>query len=345
MLIGYFGPADPAHPAGGPIWAGALLALEDANQSSAPQGNGPPLRFRFVPAWSRNPWGSGVSQVTRLVYGDGVCALIGGIDGPSTHLAEQVVAKARLPLVSPVSTDPSVNHANVPWMFTCCTGDHMLAPVLVDALEKRLGKTRSFLLLEARDHDAHLFAMELKKACWKRRLHPTHHYTFRKDAEALTALAGKVLAAAPGAVIVAADAEYSARVAGLLRSRQFKGHLFGGPAMATQRFVKAAGQSAEGAIFPLPLGDDEKFARFNRRFQKRFDAPADYRAVHGYDAASLLTAAIRKSGPDKAGILKQLKAQSPWPGVSGTIEWDALGGNIRPARLGIIKQGRIMAHP
>jgi len=46
-----------------------------------------------------------VAKVARVVYSDKVWAIIGGIDGATTHLAEKVVAKAQLTLVNPSATD------------------------------------------------------------------------------------------------------------------------------------------------------------------------------------------------------------------------------------------------
>ena len=79
--------------------------------------------------WSDSPWTAGARHVTKMVFVDKVWAIVGGIDGPSTHLAEQVVAKANLPLVSPVSTDRTANSAFVPWMFSLLPGDDVLAPL------------------------------------------------------------------------------------------------------------------------------------------------------------------------------------------------------------------------
>ena len=56
VRIGYFGPSDPAHPAGGDLWLAAGMAIEDANTAGGL--NGTP--FRLVPVWSENPWGTGV---------------------------------------------------------------------------------------------------------------------------------------------------------------------------------------------------------------------------------------------------------------------------------------------
>ncbi|UCG31704.1 MAG: hypothetical protein JSU68_08545, partial [Phycisphaerales bacterium] len=68
IRIGWFGPDDPDHPTGGPMWLAANLAVERANGDGGYNG----LPFRLLPCWSENPWGTGVKDVTRLVYEDKV---------------------------------------------------------------------------------------------------------------------------------------------------------------------------------------------------------------------------------------------------------------------------------
>jgi branched-chain amino acid transport system substrate-binding protein len=72
---------------------------------------------------------------------------------------------------------------------------------------------------------------------------------------------------------------------------------------------------------------------FRARFVIRFQHPPDAAAAHAYDAVTLVVAAIRKSGPNRARLRDAIQALSPYQGVSGKIEWDALGRNTRPVRL------------
>ena len=69
VLIGYFGPADPCHPAYD-MWSAACLAVEQANSGGGYKG----LPFRLVQGWSDNPWGTGVREVVRMAYLDKVWA-------------------------------------------------------------------------------------------------------------------------------------------------------------------------------------------------------------------------------------------------------------------------------
>ena len=75
-----------------------------------------------------------------MVYADGVWAILGGIDSASTHLAEQVTTKARLPLVCAASSDRTANSAIVPWIFSLLPGNQLQAPVLAAELARRIGR-------------------------------------------------------------------------------------------------------------------------------------------------------------------------------------------------------------
>ncbi len=134
IRIGWFGPTNLNDPLTGDLWWAANLAVREANEPGGGPGNSELQKtpFRLVPRWAVDPWGTGVSQLTRMVYDQQPLALLGSVDSATTHLAEQVVAKANLPLVSPIATDKSVTLAGVSWMFSCAPSDAAIARVLVD---------------------------------------------------------------------------------------------------------------------------------------------------------------------------------------------------------------------
>ena len=135
VVLGWFGPGDPDHPEFGDFWRGAVLALEEENAGGGYRGR----PFRLQPVWSESPWAAGIIDLTRLVVGGGVWAVLGGVDGTTTHLAVQIALKAHVLLLSPGSTDATTDHANVPWLFSLPPSDERIAPVLADALAKAAG--------------------------------------------------------------------------------------------------------------------------------------------------------------------------------------------------------------
>jgi len=335
VLIGYFGPSDPAHLEGGDIWRAVNLAIEEANAEGGYRG----LPFRVIPVWSENPWGTGVSKVARLAYYDRVWAMIGGIDGPSTHLAEQVVAKACLTLISPASTDKTVNLAGVPWMFSALPGDHVAAPVVGEAL---LARREPFVILAATDHDSHMFLVELRKFLATKGTGPIFEYEFKSGTRDFSELAERVAASSAGAVVLIAGASDGGRLLATLRDKGFAGRVLGGPSMGRRAFLAAAGSDAEGVLIPLLDDPATGFQGFAAKFQSHFDVFPDFAAAQAYDATRLLITAIRKAGLNRARIGEAVRELSPWEGVAGTIAWDPVGENTRAVRLGTIKRSRVV---
>ncbi len=338
VLIGYFGPGTASHPEAGDMWCAASLAIEEANRAGGYKG----LPFRLVAGWSDNPWGTGISKVVRMAYVDKVWAIIGGIDGPSTHLAEQVVAKARLTLLSPASTDKTVNLANVPWMFSCLPGDHLQAPILAHAITSRIGQ-KPFLLVSAVDHDSHLFTVELARSFAGHQLAPSYHFEFEPEEKDFTELVDKIVEAKTHALVLIAGAERSADVISAVREKNFAGLIFGGPCMGRRGFLEEAGKAAEGVIFPSLYTSRKISVSFEKKFTSRFGYRPDYLAAHTYDTVNLLIDAIRKAGLNRARIRDAVREVSPWAGVTGTVKWDTLGGNSRTVQLGTVRAGRVIS--
>jgi branched-chain amino acid transport system substrate-binding protein len=336
VRIGYFGPSDPKDPRGGDMWSAAQWAIAQANATGGYRGK----PFKLMPAWSKSPWSNGVKDLFGLVYKQRVCAIVGGIDGPSTHLAEQVVAKAQLTLISPVSSDPTTNFVNVPWMFSAAPGDNLTAGPLSAEIIRRRG-TGSLVILSADDHDSRIFTKELRKALTRRRAGVQRQLEFRKGAKQSDQLIAEVLKIRPSVVVIAAGLADSARLVKALRAEKYEGEIIGGPAMSRRGFARRAG---DGAVFPLlyaPSNKSTHSEKFNNAFARKFGHAPDYTAAYTYDSVRLLIAAIRKAGPDRAAIRDAVAGMSPWTGVTGEVRWNKRGSNTQVPLLGTVKNRRL----
>ncbi len=318
------------------MWRAASLAIEQANAAGGYQGR----PFKLIAGWSENPWGTGVKELARMVYEDKVWAIIGGIDGPSTHLAEQVVAKARLPLLSGANADRTANLANVPWMFSLLPGQPLQAAALVDVLASALKADGRLVMISSTDHDSHIFSMELNKCLDRHHIMMSYHYEIKPNRAHDQSLIGQVIKSHSNAVIIAADVRDSAQLVLGLRQAGFTGLLFGGPCMSRQAFIHLAGNAAEGVIFPL-LYESSPESPFEKAFRHRFGRQGDYLSAHTYDTVTLLVEAIRTAGLDRQAIRDQVARLSPWQGVTGSVTWDEHGSNIRSVPVGTIKKGKV----
>ena len=336
VVLGWFGPGNPEHPTGGDFWRGALLALEELNGDGGYRGT----PFRLQPGWSENPWGTGVVEVTKMVYEHGAWALVGAIDGAATHLAEQVALKARVTLVSSGSTDKSANMASVPWMFACLPSDEVQAPVLARAVGEADG-ARRFAVVAAIDHDSHAALEELRPALAARGLRPVSLIEFDPLDPDLGVLAVRLLEEGPGAMVVLAPAETAGRLVAELRRRGFAGELVGGSTLALASFGRVAGAAAEGVVAPLLWQPSPEWDSFARMYENRWREPPDHGAAQSYDAVRLVADAVRRAGLNRARIRDAVRDLAPWEGVAGIVRWDALGRNERPVGLARWRGGRL----
>jgi ABC-type branched-subunit amino acid transport system substrate-binding protein len=301
--IGYFGPTDPAHPTGGSFWVGASQALAEVNREGGYKGK----PFRLVTAWSENPWAGGISRLAQISYDEDVRAVIGSIDGTSTHLVEQVAAKALFPVVDPGSTDRTVNLAPVPWIFSCLPSDRDIAAAIGSAV------IRPFVIVRGTDHDSRALSKEFERWLALHDLVPARVVDYVANVPELDLDVRTLVILAPPAASVTLVRE--------LRRAHPDTNVLGGPAMGRSAFVEDAGGAAEGIRVPLLAAAPPDHPDW------------DYGAVQAYDAVRLLTSAIRTAGLDRERIRDALRAMSGW---------DAFGRNTRPVRLGTIKSGRIL---
>jgi len=343
IRIGWFGPDDPQHPTAGAMWQAATLAVEEANRAGGLDG----VPFRLLACWSENPWGSGVRDVTRLVYDDQVWAMVGAPDGPSAHLVEQITAKARLPFLSCASTDKTANLANVPWIFSLVPSDDAIARVLAPAIADQAGGA-DIVVVSATDHDSRMAVKELLVELKRRDVFPTHHLNIRPGAGDFSRQLETIRQADPGALALIAGPVDSARFVKALQQAGQTVPVFGGPNMARRHFADLAGRAAGGVRAPIMWdleNNDPRAKAFIIECVERTGDFPDYTAVYAYDAMSLLIEAISKAGLNRVRIRDAIRGLSGWEGVTGTITWDPTGQNTGAVTLGVVRKGRVLPAP
>ena len=296
------------------------------------------LRSAWSPAWSESPWRAGIGRLTRLVYESRPWAVVGGVDGATTHLAEQVALKARFPLLSPGSTDPSANCGHVPWLFTALPSDDRQAAVLVARLRTELEGGR-LAVAAGVDHDSHAALVALRRELARLGLEPQTLVEFDPADSDPGPLAARLVEARPTVVLLAAPARPAAALVSELRRRGFAGAVLGGAPLARNAFVRAAGRASEGVLAPLLYEASPAWDAFARTYEARWRGAPDDAAAQAYDAVRFVASAVRTSGLNHARIGDALRALAPWSGAAGVLRWDAIGRNQREVGLAAWRGG------
>lgn len=319
IRIGFFMPREGNRS----VIDAADLAIDDLNRSGGYNG----LPFRLVNRWAVNPWSAGSKEMIRLVYQDSVCAVIGSIDGTATHIAEQVVTKARVTLIAPLSADPTLNYINIPWMFRLPPDNNIQARLIVEQGIKEQG-IKKVGLITSNDHDGKIFAEDMLDVLAGNQVNPQFHL----EIPPLTADPEK---------IVQRIKEY--RVEGLIISLSVNDIKLVLPELdrqcpAMSVFMPWLPQLPEEdianhsnlavyCIEPFIQDTSDILIEFTKRFRERYGYQPQAAALYTYDAITMTGMAVRISGPNRARIRENIAGLSGYSGVSGKIEWDNGGGN------------------
>lgn len=324
IVIGLFAPDDEDHPVGRDMARGAVLAVDQTNAAGGVDGRS----IRLVRRWADDPWGAGANEVARLAFEDRSWAIIGGPDGASTHIAEQVATKAHISLVAPISSDPSLTHTRVPWIFRLPPDDAEQARMLIDAAV-RDRKLTNIGLVTATDFDSRAAASELRSALEDRGAPPIFHLEISPDPDDTASIARHAASFDPGGIIIRVPRDV---VHDLVVSLDSEG-------LEVPLYLPWIPGELPGR-FPLPYPGDVTWLepaktprscgaglKLERAYIARFGERPTPSAVYGYDAARLIIDGLMAGASGRVNLRDRIADLEDFAGAAGPVAWDQGGGN------------------
>ena len=319
------------------------MALEEANARGGYRGK----PFVLVEHNDQALWGASSNEFVKLAYDDKVWAMLGSIDGSSTHIALRVTLKSEVPIVNTGSTDPTLTETRIPWIFRCVPDDRQQSYALADVVFKRERLTR-VAGLRSSDRYGRVGIAEFRDAA--RRLgHPlVLELLYNIGEKDFRPLLERLKAARVQGVVIWGDAREAGLILLQMRQLGLQAKVFGADRVATPELLAVAGPAAEGLIatYPYdPTRNDPVFGQFVLNFQQRFGEPLSPFAAYAYDGMNLLVSAIQKAGLNRARIRDALAALKEYDGVTGRIVFDLTHNNVAPLALATVNRGRFLFRP
>ncbi len=304
------------------------IALEEANlrggyrRHSPEATSGLPYELDFHE--DDGPWGVAAKQVVQMAYDDKVWAIIGGLDGTVTHIAELVVSKAWVPVISPSATDSSINYANVPWVFRAAPADSRQAEALL-ACAQLNGYGRLVVLSEV-SREAHTGYLRLAESAARR--HSTISLHLEYSASNPEEVVPRLLSIPTDALIIWGNPQPALRLMLALRKAGARAPILGSSDLATAEIEAKGADLGKVIVSALcNLGDrSPEMNAFRSKFEKTTGEAPSAIALYSYDVAKVVVAAIEKGGLNRARIRDRL-SETSYAGLTGKIAFNMLGGN------------------
>jgi branched-chain amino acid transport system substrate-binding protein len=351
VRLGVLGPENSEQ--GREMRAAIQIALDEANAqggyrlraASAATHPGDPacllsdrsIPYEMVFRADDGPWGVAASQVVRMIHEDKVWTIIGGLDGQSTHLAELVVAKTWVPVITPAAIDSTLDYANVPWVFRAMPADQQQAKILV-RYAKEKGFQRLVLITEA-ERESYAAKRRLLESARHHQLFFFRQFEYQPDAP--DEIVPRLRESDSDAILLWGRAESALSLIKALRQNGVRVPVLTSSLLAIPETEEAAPQLGELIVSaPYDLADPSgQLQSFRAKFHSRTGRQVGPVGVYSYDVTRLVLRAIENQGLHHTRIRNGLMAAG-YNGLAGRYQFDSLGGNqIPPVLLTLQRTG------
>ena len=351
--IGFLGPLENNYEAGygQAMLHGAQMAVEEANArggyGAGGMSSGKPYALKVHNDSAQ--WGASSTEAVKMTFDENVVAVLGSIDGASTHIMLRVALKLEFPIMDTGTTDPTVTETRIPWLMHTFPDDRQQGYTMADYIFKQL-KLKKIGVFRTQTRYARIgvekFFDEAKRMG---RVPPLEVKFNRGDHDFSTQLRMLQNAHIEGLVIWG-EAPDAARILKQMREMGMKQPVFGSSRMAYPALLEIAGTAAEGVVTPAPLDPtrtDPQWLEFRKKYQAKFNDEPDAYAAYAYDGMNILIGAIEKHGLNRGRIMDGLREYygKPYGGVAEREEFDYTLNNIAPLALVKVESGKFVYLP
>ncbi len=337
---------------GGPEARSAEMVVEEINKAGGINGNTIELIIKDSGASPEKA----ISFAKQLIEEDKVLAIIGPSTSGETMKLKKIAEQGKIPLISCGAAEVIVNPV-ASYVFKTPQKDSFAVQKIYGEMNKMgikkiavvagntgFGKAGKKQLLDA----AEKFGIEVAAA-----------ETYDKKATDLTALVAKLMADKEiQAVVNWSIVPAQAIIAKNMRQAGWEVPLFQSHGFGNIKYVEAAGAAAEGIIFPagrlliadsLPDSNPQKalLLKYKNDYESKYKEAASTFGGHGYDAITVLIAAIENGGADRDKIRDAIEKLDGFPGTGGVFTYspeDHNGLGIDSFVMLTVKDGKFVPY-
>lgn len=347
--IGILGPADngPESAYGISMLQGAQLAIEEANAAGGFAAGARDRKPFVLKIHNDSPlWGASTTELVKMVNEEHVVAVLGSLDGASSHTMLRLASILEVPIVNSGTSDPDITNTGLPWILHNFPDSRNEGRALARYAVRDLGLKR-IGVLHLRSRDSIAAVREFASIASRLGATQVVDTQFDRGDREFSAQLSKLAQARVDVVLLWGEPAEAALILKQMRAAGMPQPVLGPSRMADASLIQSAGVAAEGLVVASvidPTSPDPLRQEFQKRYRRRFNAVPDAYACYGYDGARLLVSAIQKAGLDSRGIRDALREyeNEDYFGASGAIRFNANLNNVAPVLLARVEGGRFV---
>ncbi len=320
---------------------GTTMAVEELNAAGGVLGK----KLQLITEDNQSKSGESATITKKLISRDKVVALLGEVASSRSLEAAPVAQQARIPMITPSSTNPKVTEMGN-YIFRVCFIDPFQGAALAKFARTTLKANKVALLTSVSSP----YSVGLSKyfrepfvAAGGKIVAEQKYSEGDKDFKAqLTA----IKALAPDAILASGYYTEAALICKQARDLGIKVPVFGGDGWEAPALIAIGGTAVEGAYYSThfaPVIPTPEAQGFVKRYEARWGDKPDAMAALGYDSAMVLADAIKRAGTTEGPKLRDAIATTKnFRGVTGMTTLDAKRNATKAAVILTVKNGKFV---
>ena len=332
IRIGYFGDlSGPTFNFGKSAINGVLMAVDEINRTGGINGR----KLDVVIEDDQGSPERAASLITKLINQDKVIAVIaGGASGPSLAAAPRAQA-AKIPLISPSSTDPAVTRTG-DYIFRVCFIDAFQGEVMARFATEVLKVSKAAIMVDFNNPYSRGLSEFFENSFKELGGEIVTKQSYAQGDPDYKGQLSTIAAAAPEVIYVPGYYGDVGLMAKQARQLGLTQPLLGGDGWDAPEIWELGGAALNGSYISNHYSVEDpspQIQEFVKNYKLLYaNLTPDAHAALGYDALRFLAEAIQKVGTgDSQKLRDALAATKDFAGVTGVISMDAERNAVKPA--------------
>jgi len=319
---------------------GTLLAIEELNAAGGVLGK----KIELVTEDNQSKAGESATIVKKLISRDKVVAILGEVASSRSLEAAPICQAAKIPQISPSSTNPSVTETG-DYIFRVCFIDPFQGVVMAKFARNTLKVSKVAVLTSVSSAYSVGLAKYFKERFAADGGTVAIEQKYSEGDKDFKAQLTAIKAAGIEGIFVPGYYTEAALICKQAKDLGLSVPIFGGDGWEAPQLVEIGGAAVEGAYYSThysPENQTPAVATFLAKFRQRWNNQTpDAMAALGYDSAMVLVDAIKRAGTTEGPKLRDaLAATKDYAGITGNTTLDAQRNATKSAVVITVKGGQ-----
>ncbi|HEX5873910.1 MAG TPA: ABC transporter substrate-binding protein [Pyrinomonadaceae bacterium] len=331
ILVGYYGDLSGRTSSFGQSTKnGVEMAADEINKAGGIDGR----QIQIITEDDQGEPNKAATVVTKLINQDKVVALLGEVASSNTLAAAPKAQEAKVPMISPSSTNPAVTEIG-DYIFRVCFIDPFQGEVMAKFAAQNLKAKRAAILYDFNADYSRGLQQFFKRSFTGLGGEIVSEQSYTQGDRDFSGQLTQIRGANPDVIYVPGYYGEVGVIANQTKQLGIKAPLLGGDGWDAPQLWELGGAALNGDYISNHYSVDDPspaIQKFVADYKARFKILPDALAALGYDSMKVLADAIRRAGSTENTKLRDAIAQTKnFPGVTGSISLDPARNAVKPA--------------